>query len=121
MTIGLLLPSSGRSIFHLTFLSGPHSVGRPVSSEMPLPWGPRKAGQSPDRAALNPAVTTSMQVVKPCNVMVWLLMTVDRGRLNRRHAEQRSSTGRRGHSSTEYTQREMVCGLCGGCAATALI
>src|SRR5436190_8719552 len=50
-TIGLPLPGSGNAVFHLMFLSGAQVVGAFDSEEMPLPDGPRNAGQSSARSA----------------------------------------------------------------------
>src|SRR6266566_5681005 len=44
-TIGVELPGSGREIRHLTFSLVLHFTGRSFSSVMPVPSGPRHAGQ----------------------------------------------------------------------------
>src|SRR5438874_2295831 len=47
--MGLESPAPGRVNFHLRFFLSLHSVGTLSSSLMPVPFGPRKLGQSPAR------------------------------------------------------------------------
>src|SRR5215510_10248813 len=41
---------AGSSVFQTTFLAGPNSVGRPLVSETPLPFGPRNCDHSSEAA-----------------------------------------------------------------------
>jgi len=55
---GVELPGSGRSTFHFTFFSRPHSVGKSLSFESPDPArSPRQKGQS----ALKPLTQNTNQ------------------------------------------------------------
>ena len=50
---------AGTDVFQSKFLAGPNSTGRPVASDTPEPFGPRKRGQSSAPAARQPSAISS--------------------------------------------------------------
>src|SRR5258708_20825011 len=77
-TIGEEFPAPGISTFQRRFCFSPNSIGTPVSAETPVPFGPRKRGQS-EAAAVSERSATQATAKSP-NPMA-LIPDINRPRL----------------------------------------
>src|SRR5688572_12588282 len=70
-TIGDETPP-GAGTFHLTFCSGPNSVGGFWPSATPDPFGPRNRGQTSDFSVAHSALTNVLSTTKQSKVFIMI-------------------------------------------------
>src|SRR5689334_16400932 len=85
----------GTAVFHITFFSGPNSVGSPVVSATPLPFGPRKRDHSLlDAACADASATHSPhETMAPIRMRRMMLILREKGEGRREKEGRRTEEG----------------------------